>query len=244
VTTVATPIGATAASAHSPGRRNDRGCERWQDVLKRYEHSFLPQNNPNPSLKQAVNKKIVGTNARGDSKEAKMVTNSVLSFQSGSRKFDTIVPSRFIRSTTGNCTFTVYNRPGASQNGYWEILGTNLSDRIRAGEGGVDGTGDTWKIRSLRITPVADPKCRLRIGGDGHRMDYFNGRYTRVPAMNRIESFAPGGIEACRLRIYGYKDYMHEAWGKLVETRGPITYQKPAWDPGFRVRSLEIYLEQ
>jgi hypothetical protein len=168
--------------------------------------------------------------------------------RSGSKIFNTREPSRFIRSTTGDCTFTIYNKPDADPNGWWVILGTNLSDRIRAGEGGVDGTGDTWKIRSLEITPVADTSCRLSIGGDGHRMVYFNGRYPRVPAMNRIEQFASPGPEDCRLNIWGGKDYSCPATNSGFPTcldRIPqMSFRNPAWDPKFRVRSLVIYHDQ
>jgi hypothetical protein len=167
---------------------------------------------------------------------------------SGSKTFKT-KPSRFIRSTTGFCKFTVYNKEGANENGWWVSLGTDLSDKIRAGEGGVDGTGDTWKIRSLVITPVADADrtCPLRIGGNGRRMVYFNGQHPRVPAMNRIEQFAKPG-DHCRLNIYANKDYScpskpFETPPCKLDLRGR-SYTKPAWDPKFRVRSLKIDMGQ
>ena len=66
----------------------------------------------------------------------------------------------FVRSTSGDCTFTIYN--DANQRGRYVTLGTNLDKRIRAGEDGIrykdDGGGDTWRVRSVKIKHVANKK--------------------------------------------------------------------------------------
>ena len=59
----------------------------------------------------------------------------------------------FIRQTTGPCHFVVYN--GTDGTGSYVNLGSDLNDKIRAGEDGVrykdEGGGNTWKIRSVKI---------------------------------------------------------------------------------------------
>ena len=54
---------------------------------------------------------------------------------SGSYTVNTSKAWDFVRSTSGDCTFTIYN--DANQGGRYVTLGTDLDMRIRAGEDGI-----------------------------------------------------------------------------------------------------------
>ncbi len=155
-----------------------------------------------------------------------------------SLRFDNVPISDFIRSTSGPCTFTVYNSAGFG--GRWVTLGSDLTERIRAGLDGVSrrkgGGGDTWRIRSLMIQRV-NTTCRLRIGGGGVRMTYFPGNYPQVPAMDRIGEFLGGDCTADIWSDVNFGDSDTYNRFKSLNTSGP---RQQAYDPGYRVRSMKI----
>jgi hypothetical protein len=148
--------------------------------------------------------------------------------------------SDFVRSTSGPCHFHVFNGDGMT--GRAVTLGSNIDERIRVGIDGVvnrdDGGGATWKIRSLRIEG-ANPVCKLRIGGNGMRMDYFTGNHEIVPAIDRIESLTG---HDCRANVwnktsFGKDDDDNQFKAILARRDGPT------YDPGFRVRSMRIWTD-
>lgn len=151
--------------------------------------------------------------------------------------FPAVKPREFIRSTSGPCLFVIYNRENFQ--GRFVILGTDLSDRIRAGVDGIEnrnsGGGDTWRVRSIFIGLATDSICALRIGGNGVRMTYFTieNNYEAVPAMNRVSWFV--GSEQCRVTLHNSTNYAGKS-----RTLSPFPDDGEAYDPGFRARSLVI----
>ncbi|MEZ4861164.1 MAG: hypothetical protein R3C14_07655 [Caldilineaceae bacterium] len=147
--------------------------------------------------------------------------------------FSNVPASDFIRSTSGPCIFHIYNSTG--YNGRQVSLGTDLAKRIRAGVCGVDGTGDTWRIRSIVIDRVSGEDCKIRIGGNGVRMTYSSAAHVSVPinqtpAMNRISYISGTG---CKATLYN-KPFQR---GKNKDI-GP--FSGSTYDPGYRVRSLSL----
>lgn len=164
---------------------------------------------------------------------------------SGSYSVNTSSAWDFIRSTSGNCKFTVYNDTNLS--GRYVTLGTGLSTRIRAGENGIrykdDGGDGTWKIRSIKIEPYTSTSCYLNIGGNGVRMNYYPGEYNQVPAMDRMTYFLGGN---CDGKIwnefsFGQNDYYNRFKSIHTNTTSASTGSNlPVYDPGYRVRSMKI----
>ncbi len=160
-----------------------------------------------------------------------------LSFNNPTAYLHSVKPREFIRSTSGPCVFVIYN--GENFHGKSVILGTDLSDRIRSGLDGIEnrnsGGGDTWRVRSIFIGLVPDYTCALRIGGNGVRMTYFSTDfdYPEVPAMNRVSLFE--GPENCRVMLFNSTDFQGNS-----RTISPFPDNGNAYDPGFRVRSLQI----
>ena len=151
----------------------------------------------------------------------------------------------FVRSTSGDCTFTIYN--DANQRGRYVTLGTNLDKRIRAGEDGIrykdDGGGATWRVRSVKIEPVANKNCFVSIGGGGVRMHYYPGSYAQVPAMDRISYFWGGNCDAKAWNgfSYGANDSDNRYVGLRTNALNSTQASSRAvFDPGFRVRSLTV----
>ena len=151
----------------------------------------------------------------------------------------------FVRSTSGDCTFTIYN--DANQRGRYVTLGTNLDKRIRAGEDGIrykdDGGGATWRVRSVKIEPVANKNCFVSIGGGGVRMHYYPGSYAQVPAMDRISYFWGGNCDAKAWNGFSYG--ANDSHNRYVGIRtNALTVadakSRAVFDPGFRVRSLTV----
>ncbi|MCB9148111.1 MAG: hypothetical protein H6641_05070 [Caldilineaceae bacterium] len=147
--------------------------------------------------------------------------------------FSDVPASDFIRSTRGPCTFDIFNK--TNYGGRHVTLGTDLSKKIRAGTGGVDGSGDTWRIRSIIITKVTDKQCKIRIGGNGVRMTYYSSRanaavLSETPAMNRISYIKGSG---CKAILYNSSF----SSGRIKEKRA---FNGPNYDPGFRVRSFSL----
>lgn len=149
--------------------------------------------------------------------------------------------SSFIRSTSGPCRFEVFNN--TNFRGHSVILGSNLSSRIRAGLDGIvrkdSGGGDTWRIRSIKMTRVVTD-CTLSLGGDGVRMDYYGGNYETLPAMDRIGSFSGGD---CQARIWNGVSYGVNDPHNRFKALHPVPHRPNAYDPGFRVRSMKIWDE-
>lgn len=152
----------------------------------------------------------------------------------------------FIRETSGPCRFTIYN--GKNGSSKYVILGTDLKNRIRAGEEGIrykdDGGGETWRIRSIRIERQSSGLgCFLNIGGNGVRMKYYPGSYIYTPAMDRITYFLGGNCEA---KVWNgtnfgasdeYNRFKALHTNALTETQGQ---SREIYDPGFRIRSMKI----
>lgn len=155
-------------------------------------------------------------------------------YTTGSKySFPSVMASSFIRKTTGKCKFTVYNsRNYAGRN---VILGTGLTKRIRAGIGGVDGTGDTWRVRSIEVEFLPTLNCSIRIGGNGVRMIYYLPEfYYPVPAMNRV-SWLRGD---CPSIILQSNSSLYDYSGKKKYLQ-PHEWGNNAYDPGFRARSID-----
>ena len=146
--------------------------------------------------------------------------------------------SDFIRSTRGPCRFTIYN--SRNFGGRSVQLGSNLSTRIRAGVGvrrKDNGGGDTWRIRSVKIRRSRSSRCRLNIGGNGVRMDYYAMSYSKTPAMDRITQFIGGDCSAKVWKGSGYGGNDRNNRFKYLHPSGRRT---SSYDPGFRIRSMKI----
>lgn len=77
---------------------------------------------------------------------------------------DSTGPWEFIRSTSGHCTFEVFN--STNFQGRSVVYGTDVNKRIRIGAlGAQDSEG--WGARSVRITPVQNSACRVVLGDSG-----------------------------------------------------------------------------
>lgn len=152
----------------------------------------------------------------------------------------------FIRSTSGNCRFTVYEQSDLT--GRYVTLGTGLQARIRAGENGIrykdKGGPGTWKIRSIKIEPVTDTACHVNIGGKGIRMNYFPGEYDFVPAMDRLTYFFGGN---CTAHIYNDSEFgVYDFYNRFKSIRTNTTdvsegESRKVYCPGFRARSMKIF---
>lgn len=156
--------------------------------------------------------------------------------------------SSFIRSTSGQCHFRVYNNSGYA--GSNVIIGTNLAERIRAGIDGVryrdDGGGDTWRIRSIQFLPYnnAPSICYLRIGASGVRMTYSTaigipgslgqGAFNAVPAMEKVDWYTCNTGGEHRARIYNDQNYGWPLWDTVPFTGTTKTLP-------FRSRSMELW---
>lgn len=147
----------------------------------------------------------------------------------------------FIRSTSGPCHITIYNKENFK--GRRVTLGSNLNGRIRAGLDGIrykdSGGGETWRIRSIKIKRV-DTTCRLRIGGNGIRMDYYVGNIPSVPAMDRISWFLGGDGSA---KIWNDVSFGLNDKNNRFKALHPSGQRSGSYDPGFRVRSIKIHKE-
>lgn len=145
----------------------------------------------------------------------------------------------FVRSTSGPCTFTIYNKSNFL--GPSVTLGTNLSGRIRAGLDGItkkdSGGGDTWGVRSIKMTRVATD-CVLNMGGGGVRMDYYAGRYLTIPECGAVSSFLGGDCQAYAWNAVSFGAGDEDNRFKAFH---PSPYRSNAYDPGFRLRSLKIW---
>lgn len=147
----------------------------------------------------------------------------------------------FIRQTSGNCRFTVFNRVNFDTAGRFVTLGKDLSGRIRAGIDGIEnkdsGGGDTWRIRSIRVT-AAPTDCSLRIGGNGIRMTYLGANlstYNVVPAMNRATSLTSAPAVTCHVDVFNHTSLQ-------TPFRGFNEFSaEPAIDIGFRARSMRFF---
>jgi hypothetical protein len=157
-----------------------------------------------------------------------------------SMSWSSVTTSQFIRTTSGPCHFRVYN--GTNFSGSSVVLGTDLTERIRAGIDGItlkdDGGGDTWNIRSLIIGRKPD-ECRLNIGGNGVRMGYF-ANANPVPAMDRISEFLGSGGGDCGANIWNDVDYGADDHYNRNKSLHPSDINVQ-YDPGFKVRSLKIW---
>ena len=168
---------------------------------------------------------------------------------SGSYSINTSSAWDFIRSTSGNCKFTVYNDTNLS--GRYVTLGTGLSTRIRAGENGIrykdDGGDGTWKIRSVKIEPYTSTSCYLNIGGNGVRMNYYPGEYAQVPAMDRMTYFLGGN---CDGKIwnefsFGQSDYYNRFISIHANTTNASTGSNlPVYDPRYGETSVSDLIVQ
>jgi len=120
-------------------------------------------------------------------------------------------------------------------------LGTNLRERIRAGIDGITrkggGGGQTWRIRSLRIRRVRTTACRLHIGGNGVRMDYYPHSYSVTPAMDRITRFLGGD---CSAKVWNQSSYGNNDGNNRFKYLHPSGNRNSVYDPGFRIRSMKI----
>jgi hypothetical protein len=154
------------------------------------------------------------------------------------RSWESVPESDFIRRTSGPCTFTVYN--GNNFGGRFVTLGSNLGERIRAGIDGVrykdEGGGATWRIRSLKILRQTNTDCRLSIGGGGVRMDYYASADV-IPAMDRVGGFFGGN---CAAEIWNGEHSGRDDPYKRFKSLHPSGPREPAYDPGFRVRSIVL----
>ena len=173
--------------------------------------------------------------------------------QTISHTFDTLTPYSvntssawdFIRTTSGPCSFTVYNN--TSQGGRNVTLGTDISVRIRAGEDGVrnkdSGNGETWKVRSVKIMPQNDTDCHVNIGASGVRMNYYPGEYEHIPAMDRLTYFVGGNCDGkiWNADYFGNTDQYNRF--KAIHTNATTVtegWSRSVYDPGFLVRSMKI----
>lgn len=180
----------------------------------------------------------------GGGGKSQTITKSFTS-QSDSYYVNTSSAWDFIRSTSGACTFTIYNDTIRSDR--YVILGTDLSVRIRAGEDGIrykdDGGGETWRVRAVKIDPVQSTDCFLNIGGGGVRMNYYPGNYAQTPAMDRISYFLGGNCDAKAWNdtLYGATDTLNRYVGLHTNaTTATQANSRKVFDPGFRIRSLKI----
>lgn len=180
----------------------------------------------------------------GGGGKSQTITQS-FSGTTGSYTVNTSSAWDFIRSTSGECQFTIYN--DSNQSGRYVTLGTDLSVRIRAGEDGIrykdDGGGATWRVRSVKIEPVSSTSCFLNIGGGGVRMNYYPGNYNQVPAMDRISYFFGGNCDAKAWNdvLFGAND-SDNRYVALHTNAVNITQsnERTVYDPGFRIRSISI----
>lgn len=76
----------------------------------------------------------------------------------------------FIRSTSGPCTFQVYNKDQLQ--GRSNVYGSNIEGRIRIGANGAQNKGG-WKARSLSIVKVKNKSCSITLGDNGVRQTFF-----------------------------------------------------------------------
>lgn len=180
----------------------------------------------------------------GGGGKSQTITQSFNS-NTGSYSLNTSSAWDFIRSTSGECRFTIYNDKNLS--GRYVTLGSDLSTRIRAGEDGVrykdDGGGATWRIRSVKIEPAATSNCFLNIGGGGVRMNYYPGNYEKVPAMDRISYFFGGNCDAKAWNESNYGNTGENNRYVALHTNALNVAQgesRNVYDPAFRVRSLMV----
>lgn len=156
-----------------------------------------------------------------------------------SQVFASVAASEFVRSTSGPCHFRIYN--GANLAGSHVVLGTNLTGRIRAGLDAITrkdtGGGRTWKVRSIEL--VRRPEvCRLRAGGNGVRMEYFEDYVTPTPAMDRIDYLAGG---ECAAQVYATADFGADDAHNRFKRLQPTSTSRSPYDPGFATGSLAIW---
>ena len=152
----------------------------------------------------------------------------------------------FIRSTSGNCHFTIYNQSDLV--GEHVTLGTGLQARIRAGENGIrykdDGGENIWKIRSIKIEPALSTACYVNIGGNGIRMNYFPGEYEHIPAMDKLTYFVGGNCtgQIWNDSMFGVND-AHNRFNSIHTNTTSAQEGKTlsVFSPNFRVRSMKIY---
>ncbi len=79
-------------------------------------------------------------------------------------------PWDFIRSTSGMCTFEVFNQTNFQ--GQWRLYGTGINERIRIGaDGAQDSNG--WRARSVRITQRNESSCQIALGDAGITQTFF-----------------------------------------------------------------------
>ena len=158
------------------------------------------------------------------------------------RVFGAVPASEFIRATSGPCHFRVYN--GQAMTGESVVLGTNLNTRIRAGVDGLTrkdkGGGQTWSVRSILMV-LRPSTCRVRLGANGVRMDYFADYVTPLPASDRVDAFVGGD---CAAELHAGLDFGASDASNRKKLLHPSAASASTYDPGFVARSLAIWDNQ
>ncbi|MCB0125042.1 MAG: matrixin family metalloprotease [Caldilineaceae bacterium] len=172
---------------------------------------------------------------------------ATLSERNRPAEYPDVPASSFIRSTSGPCYFEVYN--STEFGGRMVTLGTDLTERIRAGLGGLDDSGETWRVRSVKIylaeleSNTGRALCELRLGGGGARMTYLAGagglQLGHVPGMNRTSYLA--GVDPAQNGNTGCFAYFNTQTSFCDTRQSHMDIYTPgnlAHDPGYRTRSL------
>jgi hypothetical protein len=153
--------------------------------------------------------------------------------------FASVPASDFVRSTSGPCHFRLYN--GEDYTGASVVLGSNLTGRIRPGVDGLTrkdtGGGSTWKVRSIEVYALS-PVCRLRLGANGVRMDYFADYVSNMPASDRLDDFGEGD---CAAQIHESAEFGAHDVDNRSKFLHPSGSAAGTYDPGFAVRSLAVW---
>lgn len=149
-----------------------------------------------------------------------------------SQSFANVTASSFVRSTTGPCTFQIYN--SGNFTGDQVTLGSGITTRIRAGLDGVSrkdsGGGETWRVRSVFIVLRQPALCTLRVGHtNGVQMDYYSDANS-VPAQNRVYSLT--GCSSAALHANQF--YVGPTF------RTGVFSHAPGLSFGFSVRSIDL----
>lgn len=180
----------------------------------------------------------------GGDGETDTLTYDLTNYSTGTYVTWTNLTARsFIRNTSGPCHFYIYN--GSNLDGSLTVIGTDLTERIRAGSDGIEnkdnGGGDTWKVRSVKIVKV-NTGCALNIGGNGIRMNYHISSDLRyIPKSNRFSTMGSAPGYGCQATLYnatelGVNDYYNRM--KIIKNTNGVVHSE--YDIGFFVRSVYI----
>lgn len=137
-------------------------------------------------------------------------------------------PWDFIRKTSGNCHFEVFNNNSFS--GRRVLYGTNVNRRIRIGaKGAQDKNG--WRGRSLRIIPRGGRRCSITLG-DNKVSQTFLGQPGNVVSGISGWSFIRRTTGGCRFIVFNKsnRDGRNKEYDRVVQKVRP----------GWRIRAIRF----